>query len=77
VAAANGASNVQVSATNRFADLSPAWSPDGLRLAYVSNDGGHFNVYLVNPDGTDLTPLTVDNTVANPTVEFDQPSWQP
>src|SRR3972149_244325 len=30
-------------------DLSPAWSPDGTRIAFVSNrDGGNYEIYVMN-----------------------------
>jgi TolB protein len=80
VSAVDGSSTVQVSAVNRFPDNSPAWSPDGHRLAYVAEDGGHFNISLVNPDGTGLISLTAsagssDNSIRS--VEFQEPSWRP
>jgi Tol biopolymer transport system component len=37
---------------------SPAWSPDGSRLAFVSNRSGDEEVYVANADGTRLTRLT-------------------
>jgi Tol biopolymer transport system component len=41
---------------------SPAWSPDGKRLAYVKQDEeGIDTVYVMNADGTAETTLT--NTV--------------
>ena len=40
--------------------LSPAWSPDGSRLAFaaVQPDGDHTELTLVNPDGSSPEPLT-------------------
>jgi Tol biopolymer transport system component len=37
---------------------SPAWSPDGSRLAYVPNRSGDEEVYVANADGTRLRRLT-------------------
>jgi Tol biopolymer transport system component len=45
-----------------FQDRSPAFSPDGSRLAFGSDWGGTPDVYTVNPDGTGPTRLT--NTAA-------------
>ena len=44
--------------------VAPEWSPDGSRLAYVAPDG----LALMNPDGTDVTPLGVRG---------DCPVWSP
>ena len=32
---------------------SPAWSPDGARIAYVSNVRGDVRLYTINPAGSD------------------------
>lgn len=39
-------------------DGQPAFSPDGARLAFVSNADGNQEIYLVNTDGTGLVRLT-------------------
>lgn len=39
-------------------DEQPAWSPDGMRLAFASFRGGWPAIYLVNVDGSGLVPLT-------------------
>jgi Tol biopolymer transport system component len=33
-------------------DNDPAWSPDGRRLAFVSNREGSYRVYVMNADGS-------------------------
>ena len=39
--------------------MSPAWSPDGKRLAFVSDRaGGNLDLYTVASDGTDVVRLT-------------------
>jgi Tol biopolymer transport system component len=40
------------------ADVAPAVSPDGKRVAFVSARGGHVRVYVVGIDGRGLRPLS-------------------
>ncbi len=48
-----------------------AWSPDGRRLAFMSDRAGNFEIYLVNADGSDERRLTR-------VPEFDgHPVWSP
>ena len=37
---------------------SPAMSPDGTKIVYVSQSDGDSEIYVINTDGTNLTPLT-------------------
>jgi Tol biopolymer transport system component len=39
-------------------DLFPRWSPDGQRLAFMSNRGGVFQIWTIAPDGRSLQQLT-------------------
>ena len=52
-------------------DIYPAWSPDGTKIAFVSNRGGASDVYVMNADGTGVTQLTHD-----PAIEG-RPAWSP
>jgi len=55
----------------RVIDNIPVWSPDGRRIAFVSNRdwAEGLALYTMNPDGSNVTRLT-DNRV------FDgHPSW--
>ncbi len=44
-----------------------SWSPNGKNIAYVSDDGGQRNIWLVDADGANNTQLT-NNTDANLTL---------
>jgi hypothetical protein len=57
--------------TDGNGSLSPAWSPDGSRLAYNSKANGNWDIYTMNMDGTDVRQVTVtpDNDLA--------PVWSP
>lgn len=39
-------------------DSLPAWSPDGKRIAYVSNRDGNRDIWVMNADGTHRTNVT-------------------
>lgn len=38
-------------------DSLPVWSPDGTRIAFTSDRDGAFNIYLMNKDGSEVTPI--------------------
>ena len=62
------------SGSNEFQtyDFDPAWSPDGSKLAFVSNrEGGSFEIFTMNADGSNVQRLT-DNAI-----EEGQPKWSP
>jgi Tol biopolymer transport system component len=52
-------------------DYSPVWSPDGLRIAFVSERDNNPEIYVMNADGTEQTRLT-NNAVID---AF--PAWSP
>jgi Tol biopolymer transport system component len=39
-------------------DSGPAWSPDGTRIAFVSNRTGGNEIWVMNADGSDATRIT-------------------
>jgi imidazolonepropionase-like amidohydrolase/Tol biopolymer transport system component len=42
-------------------EMQARWSPDGRRIAYISDAGGGDNVWVMNADGTDAKPVTTEN----------------
>lgn len=49
----------------------PAWSPDGTRIAFVSDRAGIPDLYVMDADGSDQTRLTFE------AVEVSNPAWSP
>ena len=50
----------------------PSWSPDG-RIAFVSGRDRNYEIYTMNPDGSDQTRLT-SNVTGQPD---EYPAWSP
>lgn len=52
-------------------NFSPAWSPDGKQIAFVSSRDGNFNLYIMNSNGNNQQQIT----------DFEgdelQPDWSP
>ena len=69
---ADGTNVTRISAPDPAHDSSPAWSPDGTRIAFVSTRDGNYELYTMNPDGSDQTRIT--NT---PAIVERTPDWQP
>ena len=63
---------VQLTFTDGASNIDPVWSPDGKKIAFVSNINGDFwNIYLINPDGSGFKKLTY-----NAKRNF-SPAWSP
>lgn len=41
-------------------EISATWSPDGTKIAFASDRGGSLDVYVMNPDGSNIVQLTDD-----------------
>ena len=54
---------------NTATDDYPSWSPDGTRMAFVSNRDGNFEIYAMNANGSGVTRLTHSGGV--------DPAWGP
>ena len=70
--------NQQNITNNPSYDTSPAWSPDGNRIAFSSNRDGRFNweIYVIDADGGNLQRLT-NNPDPNGHPDDRYPSWSP
>lgn len=50
-------------ANYRGSNSAPAWSPDGRQLAVVLTKDGGSQIYLMNPDGSNLRRITFSGTI--------------
>lgn len=57
--------------TDAAQEAQPDWSPDGARIAYVSNKSGISQVWVMNADGSNAVQLT------NIPSGAEQPKWSP
>ena len=65
----------------KFSNAMPVVSPQGKKVAFVSNRGGSYRVWLSNLDGSDAKPISPvpkekDETLDLP-IEQKVPSWSP
>jgi YD repeat-containing protein len=67
VCSSDGSNNIPVS-KGMGSSYNPKFSPDGTKLAFVSDKSGNFEIYTCNTDGSNLTKVTNKN---GNTVEFD------
>jgi Tol biopolymer transport system component len=54
--------------------LTPTASPDGARIAYLSDSGGHGNLWVTSNAGVDLQQITFES---DPAVAVGVPIWSP
>jgi TolB protein len=54
-----------------YDDVQPSWSPDGERIAFVSNRSGRWQIYIVDRDGLNVRSLTRTAT------RDAHPAWSP
>jgi len=70
-----GENSVRLTNNNRQDDW-PVWSPDGSRIAYVSQTNGYYNVFLINADGTNKIKITFEPESSNGYASC-EPTWSP
>jgi hypothetical protein len=63
--------DVHYAITQELGDLMPTWSPDCTQIAFAREDGGNWDIYMINPDGSGRSHLTSDGAI-----EF-APAWSP
>ena len=54
---------------NQGVNGDPDWSPDGNRIAFKSDRSGQFEIWTMNPDGSDPVQLTTHGG--------EEPNWAP
>jgi Tol biopolymer transport system component len=57
--------------TPQYREEGPSWSPDGSRIAYHSDRDGHYQIYIMNEDGSSQRNVPVSG--ANDYC----PAWRP
>jgi Tol biopolymer transport system component len=66
----DGSNQTQLT-NNAVDDDFPAWSPDGTKIAFMSDRHGNGEIYYMNSDGTGVTRVTNDSDLDM------QPAWSP
>jgi Tol biopolymer transport system component len=54
------ARGTNLTAASPFRNEAPAWSPDGTKIAFHTNRNGDFDIFMMNPDGSDQVAVTAD-----------------
>jgi Tol biopolymer transport system component len=81
---ADGTNQVNITNTPDAQEYDPVWSPDGARIAFISNrltetdPDGNFEIYAMAPDGSSVTQIT-KSTPPNPWdfYQSSEPTWSP
>ncbi|MEP6900538.1 MAG: protein kinase [Actinomycetota bacterium] len=55
---------------DKFRDRIPRWSPDGKKIAFSSDRSGQYQIWTINPDGSNLQQLTFSDKTAAMTPIF-------
>jgi TolB protein len=54
---ADGKHQTRLTESPTIDDVNPLWSPQGDQIAFLSDHGNGYEIYLMNPDGTNQRPL--------------------
>jgi TolB protein len=60
-----------------FQFTTPSWSPDGRQIAFTMRNHDHWDIGVINPDGTGLSYLTSGSTDSGPAINSAAASWSP
>ena len=58
-------------------DISPVWSPDGSKIAFGFNQHDHYEIYVMDADGSNRVRLTQEEPFADPPPNNVSPAWSP
>ncbi len=58
-------------------DISPVWSPDGSRIAFGFSQHDHWEIYVMNADGSNRVRLTQEEPFAERPPNNVSPAWSP
>jgi TolB protein len=63
--------------TNNVNDHYPVWSPDGTRIAFMHWQHDHWEIYIMNADGSGRWALTSSSAYVEPRPNNVAPAWSP
>jgi Tol biopolymer transport system component len=63
--------------TNNTNDHYPVWSPDGTKIAFMHWKHDHWEIFIINADGSDRHPLTSSSNYVKPVANNVAPEWSP
>jgi dipeptidyl aminopeptidase/acylaminoacyl peptidase len=58
-------------------DISPVWSPDGSKIAFGFNQHDHWEIYVMDADGSNRIRLTQEEPLAERPPNNVSPAWSP
>src|SRR5436190_23129985 len=71
---ADGTGQTILTSGNTLADSTPAYSPDGFKIAFSRTNSFGTNIFVMNADGTNAVAIT---SAAPNTVGSSHPTWSP